>query len=179
MQTYVRRGVITLAAAASGLGFASTAAATGQLPSVPEQSRAQVSAPDDEPQAAAQGSPGLLSGNKVELDVSAPVNVCGNSVNGVAAGNPATGNACANGPEATEVPPPVEPTPPTERVVPAPEAPRPAPAPAAGPEAAPEANVPATQLAATGAAESAAWGLAGTGILLGGVIMYRRGRVQN
>jgi hypothetical protein len=41
-------------------------------------------------------SPGLLTGNTVQLPVNVPVNVCGNTVNVVGLLNPAVGNACAN-----------------------------------------------------------------------------------
>ncbi|MFG3011164.1 chaplin, partial [Streptomyces cinerochromogenes] len=44
----------------------------------------------------AQDSPGVLAGNNVQVPVEVPVNVCGNTVNGVALLNSATGNACAN-----------------------------------------------------------------------------------
>ncbi|WP_308120626.1 chaplin [Streptomyces bambusae] len=44
----------------------------------------------------AQNSPGLLSGNLVQLPVHVPVNVCGNTVNVVGVLNPAAGNRCAN-----------------------------------------------------------------------------------
>ncbi|MFE9251806.1 chaplin [Streptomyces sp. NPDC007088] len=42
-------------------------------------------------------SPGVLSGNVVQVPVSVPVNACGNSVNVVGLLNPALGNGCANG----------------------------------------------------------------------------------
>jgi LPXTG-motif cell wall-anchored protein len=45
----------------------------------------------------AVGSPGLISGNTVQLPVDVPVNVCGNTVNVVGLLNPAAGNSCANG----------------------------------------------------------------------------------
>lgn len=45
----------------------------------------------------AERSPGLLSGNLVQLPVHVPVNVCGNTVNVVGVLNPAAGNRCANG----------------------------------------------------------------------------------
>ncbi|UGQ15282.1 chaplin [Yinghuangia sp. ASG 101] len=45
---------------------------------------------------AAVGSPGVASGNLVQLPVHAPVNVCGNSVDVVGVLNPAFGNACFN-----------------------------------------------------------------------------------
>ncbi|MEU6666770.1 chaplin [Streptomyces sp. NPDC046727] len=44
----------------------------------------------------AAGSPGLVSGNGIQLPVHVPVNVCGNTVNVVGLLNPAVGNACAN-----------------------------------------------------------------------------------
>ncbi|NBE51063.1 chaplin [Streptomyces boluensis] len=44
----------------------------------------------------ASDSPGILSGNSVEAPVSVPVNACGNSVTGVGALNPTTGNGCGN-----------------------------------------------------------------------------------
>src|SRR3954454_6732427 len=44
----------------------------------------------------AVGSPGLISGNTVQLPVHVPVNVCGNTVNVVGLLNPAAGNTCAN-----------------------------------------------------------------------------------
>ncbi|MGW2237388.1 chaplin, partial [Streptomyces sp. NPDC001759] len=46
--------------------------------------------------AAAKSSPGVLSGNNVEVPVEVPVNACGNSVNAVAGLDPAFGNRCAN-----------------------------------------------------------------------------------
>ncbi|MEV4330604.1 chaplin [Streptomyces sp. NPDC049597] len=45
---------------------------------------------------AAVGSPGVLSGNAVQLPVHVPVNVCGNTVNVVGLLNPAAGNSCAD-----------------------------------------------------------------------------------
>lgn len=44
----------------------------------------------------ADGSPGLISGNGIQLPVHVPVNVCGNTVNVVGLLNSAVGNACAN-----------------------------------------------------------------------------------
>ncbi|MEU9479389.1 chaplin [Streptomyces sp. NPDC048191] len=44
----------------------------------------------------AADSPGLISGNGIQLPVHLPVNVCGNTVNVVGLLNPAAGNACAN-----------------------------------------------------------------------------------
>jgi hypothetical protein len=44
----------------------------------------------------AADSPGVLSGNTVQLPVDVPVNVCGNTVNVAGLLNPAAGNSCAN-----------------------------------------------------------------------------------
>ncbi|MFD3545539.1 chaplin [Streptomyces sp. NPDC058655] len=44
----------------------------------------------------AVGSPGVLSGNVVQIPVHIPINLCGNSVNLVGALNPAAGNVCVN-----------------------------------------------------------------------------------
>lgn len=45
---------------------------------------------------AAIGSPGVLSGNVVQVPVHIPVNVCGNSINIIALLNPSFGNVCVN-----------------------------------------------------------------------------------
>ncbi|MFE6283366.1 chaplin [Streptomyces sp. NPDC057877] len=52
---------------------------------------------DAEAHGAAVGSPGVLSGNVVQVPVHVPINVCGNSIGIVAALNPAFGNKCVNG----------------------------------------------------------------------------------
>jgi hypothetical protein len=46
--------------------------------------------------AAAVGSPGVLSGNVIQVPVHVPVNLCGNTVNIIALLNPAIGNTCVN-----------------------------------------------------------------------------------
>ena len=51
---------------------------------------------DSNAQSLAQGSPGVLSGNSIQVPVHVPVNVCGNSVDVAALLNPAFGNSCAN-----------------------------------------------------------------------------------
>jgi hypothetical protein len=48
---------------------------------------------------AATHSPGVLSGNLLQVPVHIPVNVCGNSVNVIGALNPAFGNTCVNEPD--------------------------------------------------------------------------------
>ncbi len=45
---------------------------------------------------AANNSPGVLSGNAVQVPVHIPVNLCGDSVDVIGALNPAFGNHCAN-----------------------------------------------------------------------------------
>ncbi|MFF5392732.1 chaplin [Streptomyces sp. NPDC013012] len=47
------------------------------------------------------GSPGVGSGNNVQVPVDVPVNVCGNSVSVVGLLDPAAGNDCGNGVEPT------------------------------------------------------------------------------
>ena len=44
----------------------------------------------------AAGSPGVVSGNQVQIPVHVPVNVCGNTVSVIGLINPAFGNHCAN-----------------------------------------------------------------------------------
>ncbi|MEU3913146.1 chaplin [Streptomyces sp. NPDC029721] len=51
---------------------------------------------DAQAEGAAVGSPGVLSGNLVQVPVHVPINICGNSVNLVGALNPAFGNVCVN-----------------------------------------------------------------------------------
>ncbi|MFD7922838.1 chaplin [Streptomyces sp. NPDC059740] len=45
---------------------------------------------------AAVGSPGVVSGNVIQVPVHIPVNVCGNSINVIGLINPAFGNTCVN-----------------------------------------------------------------------------------
>ncbi|MEV4614787.1 chaplin [Kitasatospora sp. NPDC049258] len=45
---------------------------------------------------AAVGSPGVLSGNLIQVPVHVPVNVCGNTISVIGLLNPAFGNSCAN-----------------------------------------------------------------------------------
>ncbi|MFF5492220.1 chaplin ChpD [Streptomyces aquilus] len=47
-------------------------------------------------EAAAIGSPGVLSGNVVQVPIHVPINVCGNSIDVIALLNPAFGNTCVN-----------------------------------------------------------------------------------
>jgi hypothetical protein len=72
--------VVAAAAATSGLMLAG----------------AGVAVADAGAQGAAVGSPGVLSGNVVQVPIHIPINVCGNTVNIVALLNPAFGNTCVN-----------------------------------------------------------------------------------
>ncbi|MDX3327305.1 chaplin [Streptomyces sp. ME02-6979-3A] len=80
MRQVTRKGLITMAAAggvlALGGGYAhADAGAAG----------------------AASSSPGVLSGNSIQVPIDVPVNVCGNSVDVGGLLNPTSGNDCGNG----------------------------------------------------------------------------------
>ncbi|GAA1253651.1 hypothetical protein GCM10009665_50400 [Kitasatospora nipponensis] len=45
---------------------------------------------------AAVGSPGVLSGNNVQVPVYIPINLCGNTISVIGLLNPAFGNNCQN-----------------------------------------------------------------------------------
>ncbi|MEU0281163.1 chaplin ChpH [Streptomyces sp. NPDC088147] len=47
-------------------------------------------------QGAAVGSPGVLSGNVIQVPVHVPVNACGNTISVIGLLNPAFGNVCIN-----------------------------------------------------------------------------------
>lgn len=68
------------------------AAATGGL----VLAGAGVAAADAGAQGAAVQSPGVLSGNVVQVPIHVPVNTCGNTVNIIGLLNPAFGNTCVN-----------------------------------------------------------------------------------
>ncbi|MEU3604480.1 chaplin [Streptomyces sp. NPDC035033] len=55
-----------------------------------------VAAADSIAEGAAVKSPGVLSGNVVQVPVHIPINACGNTVSVIGALNPAFGNACVN-----------------------------------------------------------------------------------
>ncbi|WP_435810198.1 chaplin [Streptomyces mirabilis] len=52
---------------------------------------------DSHADASAMDSPGVASGNSVQVPVHVPVNACGNTVNVIGALNPTFGNSCTNG----------------------------------------------------------------------------------
>ncbi|MFJ9560676.1 chaplin [Streptomyces fuscichromogenes] len=58
---------------------------------------AGVAAADSGANGAAAHSPGVLSGNVIQVPIHVPVNVCGNTINVVGLLNPAFGNTCVNG----------------------------------------------------------------------------------
>ncbi|MFE0628341.1 chaplin [Streptomyces sp. NPDC058864] len=47
--------------------------------------------------AIAVGSPGILSGNVIQVPINIPINVCGNGLNAIGLLNPTAGNVCING----------------------------------------------------------------------------------
>ncbi|GAA4026462.1 chaplin [Streptomyces sp. NBC_01352] len=57
---------------------------------------AGIAAADSGADGKAVGSPGVLSGNVVQVPIHIPVNVCGNTVNIIGLLNPAFGNTCVN-----------------------------------------------------------------------------------
>ncbi|MFE9452791.1 chaplin [Streptomyces sp. NPDC006739] len=124
--------------------------------------------PDASGGASAQGggkdSPGVLAGNTVQLPVHLPVNVSGNTVNGVGIGNPARGNTSVNTSDG-----PVEPPAP-QRTVPSARQHR-------GPRAARPASAPAVAtLAHTGADLTVPAAAGGAALLLTGIVLRRRFR---
>ncbi|MBR8640856.1 chaplin [Streptomyces tuirus] len=68
------------------------AAATGGL----VLAGAGLAVADSGAQGAAVHSPGVLSGNVVQVPVHIPVNACGNTVSVIGLLNPAFGNTCIN-----------------------------------------------------------------------------------
>ncbi|MFR9793006.1 chaplin family protein [Streptomyces sp. MB22_4] len=114
----------------------------------------------------AQHSPGVISGNAVQLPVDLPVNVSGNSVDVVGVGNPVTGNTSVNGggtPSHPVAPAPQPPTPVKAHPA-APHTPRPAPEPVGA------------SLAHTGTDLTAPAAVGSAALLLTGSILYRRFR---
>ncbi|MFE1799852.1 chaplin [Streptomyces sp. NPDC059517] len=51
---------------------------------------------DSGAEAVAAHSPGVLSGNVIQVPIHVPVNVCGNTVSVIGLLNPAFGNTCVN-----------------------------------------------------------------------------------
>ncbi|WP_432055445.1 chaplin ChpG [Streptomyces sp. bgisy022] len=74
---------------AKGLALTSVAAAA-------VAGTAGVAVADSGAQAAAAHSPGVLSGNVIQVPVHVPVNLCGNTIDVIGLLNPAFGNTCVN-----------------------------------------------------------------------------------
>ncbi|MFC9060452.1 chaplin, partial [Streptomyces sp. NPDC057074] len=72
-------------------GMVAAAAATGILSLCGSPALA-----DSQADGAAKNSPGVASGNAVQLPIDVPVNLCGNTVDLIAALNPVFGNECEN-----------------------------------------------------------------------------------
>ncbi|MGW7116374.1 chaplin, partial [Streptomyces xanthophaeus] len=53
---------------------------------------ASAASADSNASGAAIGSPGVLSGNVIQVPIHIPINLCGNSINVIGALNPAAGN---------------------------------------------------------------------------------------
>ncbi|WP_282702332.1 chaplin [Streptomyces sp. CC219B] len=120
-------------------------------------------------------SPGVLSGNGLQLPVDLPVNVSGNSVNVVGIGNAAVGNDSVNT-SGDRPPRPDRPDRPDRPAEPAPKPPAP-PRDHPGPGPAPEApQGPDTSLARTGADHALPAAAGAAALILGGAALHRRYR---
>ncbi|MEU4061443.1 chaplin [Streptomyces wedmorensis] len=78
MSRIAKAVVLTVGAAATVAGAAGAAAA------------------DAGAEAAAVKSPGVISGNAIQVPINIPINLCGNTISVVGALNPAFGNVCIN-----------------------------------------------------------------------------------
>ncbi|MET8545873.1 chaplin [Kitasatospora sp. NPDC004799] len=78
MRNFKKAAVLSLAASGLVLGAAGGAAASAGAEGV------------------AANSPGVLSGNQIQVPVHIPINLCGNTINIIALLNPAFGNTCVN-----------------------------------------------------------------------------------
>ncbi|MFG2903751.1 chaplin [Kitasatospora sp. NPDC048286] len=83
MQNMKKAAVLSAAAAGLVLGVAGSAAANSSAEGV------------------AAGSPGVVSGNQIQVPLDVPINLCGNTIDIVGLLNPAFGGKCAN----VELPP--------------------------------------------------------------------------
>ncbi|MCC3776164.1 chaplin [Streptomyces sp. UNOB3_S3] len=79
MSRIARAAVVTAAVGATLAGFAGAAVA------------------DAGAKGAAVGSPGVVSGNVIQVPIHLPINLCGNSIDIVGLLNAASGNVCING----------------------------------------------------------------------------------
>ncbi|WP_171166146.1 chaplin [Streptomyces sp. I05A-00742] len=51
---------------------------------------------DSNAKGAAVGSPGVISGNVIQIPIHLPINICGNTIDIVGLLNPTSGNVCVN-----------------------------------------------------------------------------------
>lgn len=56
-----------------------------------------VASADNEADGVAGNSPGVISGNVIQVPIGIPINACGDSVSVIGLLNPALGSGCANG----------------------------------------------------------------------------------
>lgn len=121
-------------------------------------------------------SPGVVSGNSVQLPVDLPVNVSGNTVDVVGIGNPAFGNSSTNAsPDVPDEPRPTRVTPPERTVPPARPQPHAQPPRRTTPKPAPAVVRQPTRgtLAHTGTDSTVTAVAASVASLLGGTVLYR------
>ncbi|MFE4520456.1 chaplin [Kitasatospora sp. NPDC056783] len=78
MRNLKKAAVLSLAASGLMLGSAGGAFASAEAEGV------------------AANSPGVLSGNQIQVPIHLPINLCGNTIDIIALLNPAFGNECAN-----------------------------------------------------------------------------------
>ncbi|GGQ62980.1 MULTISPECIES: chaplin [Kitasatospora] len=79
MRNFKKAAVLSVAATGLMLGSAGLANASSEAEGV------------------AANSPGVLSGNQIQVPVHVPINLCGNTIDIIALLNPAFGNTCVNG----------------------------------------------------------------------------------
>ncbi|KUJ67229.1 hypothetical protein ACZ90_29525 [Streptomyces albus subsp. albus] len=127
-----------------------------------------------------EGSPGILSGNTVQVPIDIPVNVCGNSVDVIGIGNGAVDNDCENGAEAPSRP--HRPTQPPRHKPHAPKEHQHSKAPEhhsrVSHRAVQDPQLETEQLAHTGAGSLGVLAPASAGALLAGAVLYRRARAR-
>jgi ChpA-C len=86
--------IAAIAAIAAFAAFAALAAAAAPASAA---AHSAVTRDDSGAVGVAVGSPGVISGNVVQVPVHVPVEICGNSVDVVGLLNPTFGNTCVNG----------------------------------------------------------------------------------
>ncbi|WP_164543553.1 chaplin [Streptomyces mobaraensis] len=81
MKNMKKAAAVTIAAGGLALAGAGIASAHGGAPAAA---------------GIAKNSPGVVSGNVVQVPVSIPVNLCGNTISVIGSMNPTHGNVCVN-----------------------------------------------------------------------------------